>query len=197
MLNKNRSSLITFLSGSAGGICLSLVIGIVLLDSHAQQTHLTNSIPIAQATNIFQASPPEPIPTQTDLLDEAESALNSGQPEKVRELLYPMIEDWTSNDDRIRGYRLLAEAELAQGHAQLAVPYLEKLYFYQPTAENLFFLATIYDTGGDTKNALIKYQELAKWEILPQGIDIEFISMRIYHISRALGTAVPTLTPLP
>ena len=197
MLKKNRRSLITFLSGAAGGICLSLIIGIVLLYASAEQTRRPIFIPTGQSTELFQAPTQKPAPSQVHPLDEAESLLNSGQPEKVRELLYPMIEGWTSNNDRIRGYRLLGEAELAQGHPQLAVPYFEKLYFYQPTAENLFLLATIYDMGGDIKNALIKYQELAKWENLPREIDIEIINMRIGDISRALGTPVPTHTPLP
>lgn len=195
MLNANRSSLITVLSGLVGGSCLSLVIGIVLLFAHGEQTFQLNSMPTAFATSPYQASTQKPISAQTVSMDAAESALNSGQPEKVRELLYPMIENWESNNDRIRGYKLLGEAELAQGHAQLAVPYFEKLYFYQPTAENLFTLAAVYDAGGDIKNALSKYQELAKWENIPQEIDIELIKMRIDHISRALGTPAPTQTP--
>jgi tetratricopeptide (TPR) repeat protein len=193
----SRKSLITFIGGALGGICLSLILGIGLFYSHAGQTLQPNSTLITQSINIFQASTPTPASLQTNVLDEAESALDSGQPEKVRDLLYPTIENWISNDDRIRGYRLLGEAELAQGHAQLAVPYFEKLYFYEPSAENLFFLATIYDTGGDIRNALAKYEELSNWENLPEGIDIEFIHMRIYDISRALGTPVPTHTPLP
>jgi len=165
-----------------------------LLYSRARQIAKLNPIPTAQTTNTFLS--PSPEPTQASLLDAAESALNLGQPEKVRELLYPTIEGWTSNDDKIRGYRLLGEAELAQGHAQLAGPYFERLCFYGPTAENLFLLATAYDAGGNIKNALAKYQELSKWENPPPELDIEFINMRIYDISRALGTPVPTFTPV-
>lgn len=197
MSNSNRRPLITVLGGTVAGICLSLMIGIVLFYRQVQETPELGFTPIAQATDTSQLATLEPPSTRIDQIDEAETSLRSGQPEKVRELLYPSIERWTSNDDLIRGYKLLAEAELAQGHAQLAVPFLEKLYFYDPTAENLFFLATVCDTGGDIKNALVLYQELAKWENLPDKIDVEFINMRIYHISRALGTPVLTHTPLP
>jgi tetratricopeptide (TPR) repeat protein len=193
----NRRSLTIFASGMLGGFCLSLLIGVGLFYSYTQQMFRPSFTPVTQPINIFQTPESTQISTQTSVLDEAQAALNSGQPEKVRGLLYPMIESWSSNNDRIRGYRLLGEAELSQGHAQLAVPYFEKLYFYEPTAENLFFLATIYDTGGDIKHALTSYQELAKWENLPEDIDIEFVNMRIDDISRALGTPVPTYTPLP
>ncbi len=192
-----RRSIITFVGGTLGGICLSLLLGMGLFYSYIGQTLQPNSTQIDLPVNMFQTSTPNRMPGQASLLEDAEAALNSGQPEKVKDLLYPTIENWTSNDDRIQGYKLLGEAELAQGHAQLAAPYFEKLYFYEPSAENLFFLATTYDSGGDIKTALTKYQELANWEDLPQGIDIEFINMRIYDISRALGTPVPTHTPLP
>ncbi|HEX2698415.1 MAG TPA: hypothetical protein VHM28_11965 [Anaerolineales bacterium] len=195
MFNKNRKGLIIFLYGIAGGICLSLLIGIGLLFSRGVQTTPAYPTSPAQPTNIRSVFTYTPTPNQISILDEAEIALNTGQPDKVKELLGPTIGNWTSNEDRIRGYRLLGEAELAQGHPQLAVPYFEKLYFYQPTPENLFSLATAYDAGGDIRHALIKYQELAKWENLPQEIDIEFVNMRIYDISRSLGTPVPTLTP--
>ena len=195
MLSAKKNPLIIFLIGVAGGICLSLIIGRILLYLRAGQTVQTNSLSSAQVTNIFLTTTPEP--THVNRLDEAESALNSGQPEKVRDLLFPTIGNWISNDDRIRGYRLLGEAELAQGHPQLAAPYFEKLYFYQPTPENLLLLATIYDAGGDIRKALIKYQELARWENLPPEIDSEFIHARVQHISLALGTPAPTQTPTP
>ena len=197
MQDKNRISFVIFLSGVAGGFCLSLLIGVGILYSNAVYTLQPSFTPTVQPKNIFQVSTSTPVPSQSSLLYEAELALNSGRPERVRDLLYPVIGSWSSNDDLIRGYRLLGEAELAQGHAQLAVPYFEKLYFYEPTAENLFLLATVYDAGGDIKNALAKYQELAKWESLPPELDIEFINRRIYDISRALGTPMPTYTPVP
>ena len=195
MPNKNRRPFIVFLSGATGGACVSILIATALFYARVSQTVQVNTIPVVQATNIFQGFTAVPSPTETNSLDDAEAALDSGQPERVRELLYPMIETWSSNDDRIHGYKLLGEAELAQGHPQLAVPYFEKLYFYQPSAENLFYLATTYDTGGDIRNALAKYQDLTNWDDLPSEIDIELINMRIYDLSRALGTPMPTYTP--
>lgn len=195
MPNKNHRSLIIFLGGMAGGIFLSILLGIGFFYAHTIQTVQSSYLPIIQPENTFQS--PMTIPSQSNLFDEAEAALDSGQPEKVRELLYPMIDNWTTNQEFIRGYKLLGEAELAQGHAQLAVPYFEKLYFYEPNPENLYLLATVYDAGGNIKIALAKYQELAKWENHPPEVDIEFVNLRIYDISRALGTPVPTHTPLP
>jgi len=192
-----RRPVLTFLTGLLGGVCLSLLTGMGLFYSYVTQTLRPNSTPIERPVNILLTATRQPMPSQTSPFDEAETALNAGQPEKVKDLLYPAIESWTSNEDRVRGYKLLGEAELMQGHAQLAVPYFEKLYFYEPSAENLFLLATTYDFGGDNKSALSKYQELANWENLAPGIDIEFINNRIYDISRALGTPVPTYTPLP
>ena len=192
-----RRPVLTFLTGLLGGVCLSLLTGMGLFYSYVTQTLRPNSTPIERPVNILLTATWQPMPSQTSPFDEAETALNAGQPEKVKELLYPAIESWTSNEDRVKGYKLLGEAELMQGHAQLAVPYFEKLYFYEPSAENLFLLATTYDFGGDNKSALSKYQELANWENLPPEIDVEFIDSRVYDISRALGTPVPTHTPLP
>lgn len=197
MQNKNRGPFLIFLTGVVGGICFSLLIGLGLFYSRVTRAAQSYSPPTAQPTAIAHFSTLTSIPSPVNPLDEAESALNSGYPEEVKDLLYPMIEHWTSNDDLRRGYRLLGEAELAQGHAQLAVPYFEKLYFYGPTAENLFLLATVYDAGGNDRNALAKYQELTRWEDLPQEVNIEFVNTRIYDISRALGTPLPTYTPLP
>lgn len=197
MIKKKHNPVYNFLIGMMGGICLSLIVGIGLFSSRINQNTQPNSTLVTQPTDTPLISTPQPTPTQLTQLEKAELALDSNQPEKVKELLYPMIENWTSNADRIRGYQLLGQAELEQGHPQLAVPYFEKLYFYEPTAENLFLLATIYDMGGDIKNALIKYQELAKWENLPMEIDIEFINIRIHAISRSLGTPAPTFTLSP
>jgi hypothetical protein len=200
MQNKSQRSLLIFLGGATAGGCLSLIIGLILFSLRAEEARRSTSIPIPTATipsqNFIASSTPTQI-TKATPLDEAEDALNTGHPENVRELLYPKIESWTSNDDRIRGYKLLGQAELAQGHAQLAVPYFEKLYFYQPTPENLYFLATVYDMGGDIRNALVKYQELANWENLPPEMDRESLHFRIDHIRRALGMPVPTYTPFP
>jgi hypothetical protein len=183
--------------GIMGGICISLLVGIGLFYSRIAQPDQPAIVSAVQPEVVAQFPTATASPQPDHPLDQAELALNSGYPEQVRDLLYPMIEQWTANEDLIRGYRLLGEAELAQGHPQLAVPYFEKLYFYEPTAENLFMLATVYDAGGDNRNALNRYQELAKWDDLPIEVDIEFVNMRVYQISRALGTPLPTLTSLP
>lgn len=200
MQSRTQRSLLTFLGGAAGGICLSLIVGLVMLAARAKAAPQAAPIPIPTATTATVTSQdvfPSPTSTQASPLDEAEKALNSGQPEKVRDLLYPTIESWSSNDDRVRGYKLLGEAELAQGHAQLAIPHFEKLYFYAPTPVNLYFLATAYDLGGDIRNALVRYQELASWENLPPEIDRGLLQYRIDDIRRSLGTPVPTYTPIP
>jgi hypothetical protein len=197
-------SLLFFLGGISTGVCLSIIGGAILLATSFKTASppTVTAMPTTMITNTISAQLVTPSPTFTQLpqpnpLDEAEEALNSGNPEKVRGLLYPMIETWTSNDDRVRGYELLGKAEWAQGHPQLATPHFEKLYFYEPTAENLFTLATAYDAGGNICLALKKYQELAKWEPPPPGVDIELVKLRIEQISCALGTPVPTKTAPP
>jgi tetratricopeptide (TPR) repeat protein len=184
---KKHPTLTNFLGGLTVGIFLSMAICVAVFYLSVARQLRSSPTPAIESTPS----------TQTTLLDEAEVTLNSGQPEKVRKLLYPIIENWTSNEDRIRGYNLLGQAELAQGHPQLAVPYFERLYSYEPTPENLFLLATTFDAGGDNRNALEKYQELTQREDLPPEIDIEFIKLRIENISRVLGTPIPTQTDLP
>jgi hypothetical protein len=199
MQKRYSKSLLFFLGGISAGVCLSMIAGVVMLAARVKTAPLPTQTAIPTATIIIPTPTlvVTPSPTFTPVpppspLEEAEEALDSGNPEKVRGYLYPMIESWSSNDDRVRGYELLGQAELMQGHTQL-----EKLYFYEPTAENLFILATVYDASGDICRALEKYQELAKWNPPPPGVDIELVHLRIEQISCALGTPVPTRTAPP
>ena len=190
------NQLINLLGGFAIGICISLWGGVLLLYYDTGETTRINTPQPSDEMHFFETPTLEMLTQEEKLLEEAELALESGETTKVNELLFPIIETWKSTDDLAQGYKLLGHAEVAQGHPQLAVPYFEKLYFYQPTPENLLILAITYDMGGDIRNAIEKYQNLANWEDLPPEIDIEFINMRIQDISHSLGTPVPA-TPTP
>jgi hypothetical protein len=55
-----------------------------------------------------------------ELLEQAEYYMQTGEPEKVKGLILPVIEYWDRIEDIVAGYRLLGDAEVQQGHYQLA-----------------------------------------------------------------------------
>ena len=216
MNRQKESNLVYLLDGFMVGTFFAIVLAMIFLVFRFKS--LSYVIPQSTNTAILLPSTPTDSPTlpvsqfdssptftltptsswePADLLERAATALNDGHPETVIDLLFPAIEGWTSPDEIARGYELLGTAELYLGHAQLAAPFFERLYFYKPTADNLLSLAMVYDEGGDIDKALERYQELAAWEDLPQYIDRDLINSRIEDISRAMGTPVPTRTPTP
>ncbi len=203
-----RAWLVYGLSGLTGGACLALCMTIGLL---VQRTTYLASAP-AQATNPYlamtstalpTAKPPAPVvtpipsvepdPVQADLAL-AERYLAEARPEKVIELLLARLDQLTKPDDLARAYDYLGQAEMQLGHFQLAAGYFEKLYAYQPTAENLFMLATAYDLGGDLERALDKYLALMEMgeTVLPDMRAT--VEQRIQDLRDVLGTPTPTST---
>jgi tetratricopeptide (TPR) repeat protein len=135
---------------------------------------------------------PSETPTEENpQLAQAESYLEQGRPEMVHDLLWPSMEQWTSDEDKARGYFLLGMAEMDMGHPQLAAPYFERLFQYDPSPENLLYLAVAYDAGGNIGQALDTYKRLAAWDPSGEEIDIELVNQRIQDISLALGTPAP------
>lgn len=188
----SKSVLLNLLSSLGGlfvGFCIALSVATILIYRTHDQKLKTEPMHLLQSTQ----TPAMPVTSlQKELLDLAETELESGHPERVKKLLSPLVDNWVSVDDKIRGYRLLGDAELYLGHPQLAAPYFEDLYLLKPTAENLLLLAMAYDAGGNINRALENYQELASWEDLPSDIDREMIDWRIEEIEHALGTPIPT-----
>jgi hypothetical protein len=103
-----------------------------------------------------------PIPAAT-ILDQAETHLYS-DPEKVLDLLVPVVKDLSDLDDRVLAYRYLGDAETYLGRNKLAVVYYEEMRKYQPSVENLLLVAETYYVAGDIECALARYTELSQWQ---------------------------------
>jgi hypothetical protein len=193
---------IPLLLGFGIGICISLILAGMLYANRLNQLSATitptlpaptTTIPtqvIETATPIVETIEPS-APTEEELLAQAEAEIFTDEPEKVKNLLLPVIENWASSSDKARGYKLLGDAEVAQGHPQLAVPYYEEVYFYEPTPDNLFTIAFTEDMGGDLCNALKHYQELNAWGAADVAFDREFVKSRIENIGCTLITWTP------
>jgi hypothetical protein len=205
---------IPFLEGLLIGICLSLIVGFFLVARNIQQSKsniyptftlkvieeptVTFTIIALPSTTLPFTDPPSnlPIPTLKPSIEEvfnrAQKYLDDGEPEKTKELLLQVVQDWQTASDKSVGYKLLGDVEMSLYHPQLAAPYYEKVYFYDPTPENLFTLAFTYDMGGDLCKAFLHYKELDAWSDPNAQIDREFIKLRIVDISCILGTPAQT-----
>jgi hypothetical protein len=200
-----RAWLVYGLGGLTGGVCLALCVTIGLLAQRA--TYLASAPaqaitphPAMTPTALPTVTPPAPFvtpipsveidPVQADLAL-AERYLAESQPEKVIELLLARLDQLTRPDDLARAYDYLGQAEMQLGHFQLAAGYFEKLYAYQPTAENLFMLATAYDLGGDLERALEKYLALlGLGDTVPPDMRAT-VEQRIQDLRDVLGTPTP------
>ncbi len=125
--------------------------------SRADETSIISSRP--------QVTSPEPTiqtatPPAFDLFEQAERYMARGEPEKVRSLLFPRLGEIQTDKDLAQAYELMGQAEVAQGHFLIAAGLFESMVSYQPSAENLFLLASAYDIGGDLKHAQEKYEQL-------------------------------------
>jgi tetratricopeptide (TPR) repeat protein len=210
----NIRNQIPFLEGLLIGICLSLIVGFFLVIKNIQQpkgvaiptftinakseaipTFTINATPMSTLTFTdlpSNLSTPTPGLSVKEFLRKAQTYLDEGKPEKAKDLLLPVIQDWPAASDKAAGFKLLGDAEMSLLHPQLATPYYEKVYFYNPTPENLFTLAVTYDMGGDLCKAFLHYKELDAWSDPNAQIDREFIKSRIEDISCTLGTPAPT-----
>jgi tetratricopeptide (TPR) repeat protein len=125
------------------------------------------------------------------LFAEAEASLDT-DPQRTIDVLSPQLRQLSSMEEFIRAYTALGQAETNLGHFQLAAAHVEKLYGYQPTAANLFWLATLYDLGGDLEEALAQYQALAEWPGLEADDYRALAQGRIQDLSEVLGRNTPT-----
>src|SRR5271157_164490 len=150
----------------------------------------TPSLDAYQSTATIAETIPPPLSDER-LLSEAESEILANQPDKAEELLLPVVDSWISATDKVRGFKLLGDAEVAKGHYQLAAPYYEKIYFYNPTPDNLFTVAVTQDMGGDLCDAFKNYQILATWEDPTATFDRNLVETRIKEIKCVLVTRSP------
>lgn len=186
------------LLGFGLGSCILLMMAVTFFLSRS----VTTLAPMQSTTPTFTSRPtktPTLIPnvpssdnpTVEEILMDAENSILAGNPQDAEEILLPNIETWTSLEDKAQGYKLLGDAEVYKGHFKLAVPYYEKAYFYQPTADNLFTVAITEDMGGELCKALKHYQELNVWEDPNSTFDKDLVQARIETISCILGTKSP------
>lgn len=193
---------IPLLIGFGIGICISLILAGMLYANRLNQLSTaivptspnpTTIIPtqvIETVTLVVETIEPS-TSSEEELLAQAEAEIFAGEPEKVELLLLPVIENWTSSTNKAYGFKLLGDAEVAKGHPQLAVPYYEKVYFYDPTPDNLFTIALTEDMGGDRCNAFKHYKELDAWEDASGTFDRDFVKSRIEDIGCTLVTRTP------
>jgi len=182
------------------GGCLALMGGLLFIGTRLALSGGGVLLPIPLAPQTIEglatvAAKPSPARADPTLWEEAEDDLNvKNEPQKVLDLLLPQLDQLTDSSDLARAYALVGKAEFQLGRFQLAAVYFEKLYGLQPTAENLFSLATAYDLGGDLRHALEKYQALAEWQGAEADLDYykDVAQERIGFITDVLGTPTPT-----
>jgi tetratricopeptide (TPR) repeat protein len=206
--SRNLTLLLYAGMGLLAGACLALIgVEIILAGRVNQfQASLSLATPIsptaARRTLLSPTSLPTASPTPTRLLptptrfvqsiiDQADAFLDDGQPDKVKDVLLPHISEFTTSSDLALIYARLGQAEMDQGHYQLAAVYYEHLFAHQPGAENLYTLAACYDAGGNLESALAKYRILIRMDDPQTGQYRDSAEERIKDLSEVLGTPTP------
>jgi tetratricopeptide (TPR) repeat protein len=201
---KRRPTLVQLFAQGPGCRAWSGCAVVFLVPSLLKGKFLEGRQPAPSATNaasldIHSPTPDVPRPTQRypmvtllpstpepAILLLAESALNNGNLQDVKDILLPGLQSLEAPADLARAYRLLGDAEYQQGYYQLAAGYYEKLYRYEPDLENLYLLATVYDTGGDLEAAYQKYQLLESASDLQASGRSEMVAERLRHLGDIL-----------
>ena len=180
------------------GILLAILVALLGIGAiwgyHGFLTKLGRSLDIPIAAIL-----PTSIPDAHVYLEKSHMAIDSGHPERIHDVLFPAVKSFADPKDQIAAYRLLGDAEVAQGGYQLAGVYFEYLYEVEKTPENLMLIAVTYDMGGDLARALHFYKILAG--ISEPGAEIyqHIVRKRIDEIT-AVYEAInlgATLTPEP
>jgi tetratricopeptide (TPR) repeat protein len=192
MKQGNLTHIFAFLLGLFSAICVSILIISFTLLYHINSTYSQNQL--NPNTNDITQTPDS---DTAAILAEARKAITQGNPEEVKELILPYVDDWPSVSDRADGYFLVGDAERQMGRPQMAIPYFKKANELQPTPERLFELAITYDMAGDNKNALVTYRQLLIFEDTDSTVDYNIVRQRILEISTALGTKTPQIEPTP
>lgn len=196
--NHIRHLLIGVLFGCFLAICF--VIALFSLRVFQISSHLP-TIPPAITTSLPISETPTPrlimhIVSTSEFnlfLDQAERYVSEDyEPQKAVDMLKPLLDSLLTDTDLIRAHKVLSMAEAEMGHFQIAAGYAEKLYEIEPTAENLYFLASLYDMGGDLDRALVKYSFLY-WSADEEADVYRGVAKeRMDAISEVLYTPTPT-----
>ena len=201
MEKHTQRTIISFTTGFLLGACLS-VISIVVFYFYQEAKPLSLPVP----SQMFLSTPTAskaivftptgtviliPTPTVDNILMIAESYILEGRVEEAKELILSEIDNWELGNDKARGYKLLGDGETYIGHYQLAAPYYEKMYFYEPTPENLYIVAINYDLAGDLCSAYEKYQKILSMDDIGENIDLELIKARVEDIKCSIKINSP------
>ncbi len=182
-----RYGLLGFAAGACAGCAATLG---VLLVAGVGLAPTGESSPPTPA-----ASPPtrEPCQDTSGPVEESECLLAQyGQAEQAINALAPRLEELESDQDLIRAYQVLAEAEFSLNHYQLAAGYLDRLVELAPTVDHLYLLAEAYYLGGDHEHAMARYIELADWDGEEADPLRPLARSRIEDLARIMGTPTPS-----
>jgi tetratricopeptide (TPR) repeat protein len=145
-----------------------------------------------QSGNIFETPTEDAAdPEIYKILEQADKAIQSGNPQKAIDLILPNIDKWPSPIDKATGYQLLAVSEFNLGNPQKAIPYAKKMVENDHGAFSLFLLAQAYDASGDLKNALATYQQILALNQTDDRVDYAVVRERAATLSQTLGTPMP------
>jgi tetratricopeptide (TPR) repeat protein len=199
---------------TAGILCALCMWGAAagwLLVERMQALPLNTAAPPEASPSPVDRRPTQPVTVVTLLpstpqplaLRQAERAFLEKRLGDVKNILLPALTSLQTPADLAHAYQLMGDAELEQGHYQLAAIYYEGLYQNEPTPENLILLAQAYDSGGSLEAAYQKYLLLTSSnddEVDPYRPAIDQRLKDITDVLRkrhkgTLPAPLPTLTP--
>jgi tetratricopeptide (TPR) repeat protein len=157
----------------------------------SQENGLSVPPKIGVPTEVVQPTEDVADPEIYKILEQADKAIQSGEPQQAINLILPKIEKWSSPIDKATGYQLLAVSEFNLGNPQKAIPYAKKMVENDHSAFGLFLLAQSYDSSGDLKNALATYQQILALSQTDDRVDYTLVRERAATLSQTLGTPMP------
>ena len=178
--------------GAAIAICLG---GIMVLIRVGQLRSDPSSIINAEVQNPPHAPDSTHVGEYKEVLDQAEKYILEGAPQKTIDFLGPIIGLIDSKQDLKEAYTLLSGAEAQLGHYQIAAVYAEKINEIEPTAANRYYVAVLYDIGGNLWKAYNEYYFISLSE--EEGADKyrELAMTRSEELSAILFDPTPTMFP--
>lgn len=194
---------IGFAVGITVGLAISALLVVERIDQFATLATTTAHV-AATETMAFRATATavafrmQPTATQSieEILMWGERELKSHgeNPQVVIERLIPLLSQVEREEDRIRIYEILAEAETWSGHAQRAAAYYELVFEARQDPELLLKIAIAYDLGGNLQRAWEHYRKYIEWPGVKDGTWTEMAEKRaeeIHDILSSLSTASP------
>jgi hypothetical protein len=171
---KSSTQPLPFICGLLIGVVASLLIGVMILKQH-QAMVIRNAIPTATNTPSITATStttsvpptatltPPPPKTTTDLIKDAERAMNKGNFEAARAILVPLTGEEQTTANYADIYADLGDIEYNEGHYRMACGYYKRQIAYEYTLEVLLTNAVTCEAGGVYDYALKCFQDIYDW----------------------------------